>query len=241
MQALKDALARSVGDLHRCFRAPSPAAAGLRRVSRAPGWLTAAVLLAVPGSPASAQAGTETPARFVLRGEVRDFSTELPIDGAVVQVAELGISQLTDANGYFEFGDLPAGAYTFITASFGYETNEERSEVGPGNIMLIRLNPMAIEIAGVTVEAERLLQQLETRRIMAASPVTVFDQGQLSAGLPSNLTRIVMQRAPSMGIFTSQDDQLCVTLPAASQPVRLRVFLDEAPVATAFLENLQSA
>lgn len=177
---------------------------------------------------------------FTLRGEVRDYSTEAPIEGAVVQIAELALSQITDANGYFEFVDLPAGSHTFITASFGYETNEELSLVGPGNIMLVRLNPMAIEIAGVTVEAERLIQQLETRRIMAASPSTVFDEGQLNAGAPSNLTRVVMERAPSMDLFTNASDQLCLRLPAASQPVRLKVFLDEAPVATAFLDNLQA-
>ena len=75
---------------------------------------------------------------------------------------------------------------------------------------------------------------------MTASPATVFDEGQLRVGAPSNLTRVVMERAPSMDLFTNANDQLCTRLPAGSQPVRLKVFLDEAPVATAFLDNLQA-
>jgi hypothetical protein len=205
--------------------------------------LAALALVVTWAAPAlRAQDAPEPSQPFTLRGEVRDYATETPIEGAVVQVAELGLSQITDSNGYFEFLDLPSGSHTFITASFGYETNEEQSVVGPGNIMLVRLNPMAIEIAGVTVEAERLIQQLETRRIVAATPVTVFDEAQLSGALSSNLTRVVMERAPTMGqgIFTNANDQLCVRLPAASAPVRLKVFLDDAPVATAFLDNLQA-
>ena len=184
-----------------------------------------------------------SPTLFHLRGEVRDYATEFPIQGAVVQIAELALSQVTDANGYFEFAELPAGEHTFITASFGYETNEEQSAVGPGNIMLVRLSPIPVEIPGVRVEVERLLAQLETRRIMTASPTTVFGEAQLTQGLPTNLTRIVQDRAPQMGvggIFTNQNDQLCIQMPAGSSPVRLKVFLDEAPVATAFLDNLQS-
>lgn len=189
-----------------------------------------------------ALSGQATPSTtlFHLRGEVRDYLTEQPIQGAVVQIAELALSQVTDANGYFEFIELPSGEHTFITASFGYETNEEPSAVGPGNIMLVHLNPIAVEIPGVTVEAERLMAQLETRRIMTASPATVFGETQLAQGLPSNLTRIVQERAPSMDIFTNPNDQLCLVITPGSTPVRLRVFLDEAPVPTAFLDNMQS-
>ena len=181
-----------------------------------------------------------SPTLFNLRGEVRDYATELPIQGAVVQIAELALSQVTDANGYFEFAELPAGEHTFITASFGYETNEEESAVGPGNIMLVRLSPIPIEIPGVSVEAERLMAQLETRRIMTASPTTVFAEAQLAQGLPTNLTRLVAERAPPIDMFTNPNDQLCIVITPGSSPVRLKVFLDEAPVASAFLDNLQS-
>lgn len=210
------------------------------RLSRSAAWFRRTSVALAATAVASLPGAAQEASTFSLRGEVRDYVTERPIQGAVVQIAELGRSQVTDANGYFEFPEMPAGEHTFITASFGYETNQEPSAVGPGNIMLVHLNPMAVEIPGVSVEAERLLDQLETRRIMAASPATVFDQNQLAAGLPKNLTSVVVEQAPSMDLFTNENDQLCVGLPAMSQPIRLKVFLDEAPVPTAFLDNLQS-
>lgn len=177
--------------------------------------------------------------RFHFRGEVRDYVTELPIEGALVQVAELGISQATDANGYFEFPDLPAGEHTFITASFGYETIREPSAVGPGNIMLVHLNPMAVSIPGIRVEAERLLEQIETRRIMTGTGSTVFEEAQMRESIAASLAGFVNERTAGLSMFTSQDDQQCVTPTPGSSPVRLRLILDEAPVPTAFLDNLR--
>ncbi|MGI9628812.1 MAG: carboxypeptidase-like regulatory domain-containing protein, partial [Longimicrobiales bacterium] len=168
----------------------------------------------------------------------RDYVTELPISGALVQIAELGLSQTTDSNGYFEFPDLPAGEHTFITASFGYETIREPSSVGPGNIMLVHLNPMAVTIPGIRVEAERLLEQIETRRIMTGTGSTVFEEKQMSASLTPSLAGFVNERAAGLNLTTNIDDQQCVTPSAGSSPVRLRLFLDEAPVPSVFLDNL---
>ena len=176
---------------------------------------------------------------FRLRGEVRDFVTEQPIPGAVVQIAELARSVVTDANGYFEFSALTANEYTFVTASFGYETNREPSAVGPGNIMLVRLRPIPVTLPGITVEVERLLEQLETRRLVTASPATVFEQQQMVLSIAPSLTSFVREHTAALDIFSNANDQLCTTLTPGSSPVRLRVVLDEAPVPTAFLDNLQ--
>ena len=61
----------------------------------------------------------------------------------------------------------------------------------------------------------------------------------MSFSISTSLTSFVRERAPSLGMFTSQDDQLCVSLTPGSTPVRLRLVLDESPVPTAFLTNLQ--
>ena len=196
--------------------------------------------LLVQPTPTAAQEAVQAGASetFLLRGEVRDFLTEMPIEGAVVQVAEVGRAQVTDANGYFEFPELPAGDLTFVTASFGYETNREGSTVGPGNIMLVRLNPMAVVLPGITVEVTRLMEQLETRRLMTASTTTVFEQRSLEFSQATDVTSYVNERT-SLEMQTSVDDQLCVQLTPGANAVRMRVYLDEAPVPTAFLGNFQ--
>ena len=187
-------------------------------------------------SPLGAQQPPSDPAKpFTFRGEVRDYLTESPIEGAIVQIAELRRSAVTDSNGYFEFPGLTPDRYTFVTGSFGYETNREASDIGYGAIMLVRLNPMAIELEGIEVRVERLLYQLEVRRVSTPTSVAAYDSTTLASSVALDVAKFVEGRA-GLDTFVSPNDQYCMR--SRGRNVRIRTYLDEVPVASAYLRNL---
>ncbi len=185
---------------------------------------------------ASSSAGTET---FTLRGEVRDFSNEEPIPGAVVQIAGLGISQVTDANGYFEFPGFAPGEHMVVTASFGYETNRESSALALHSIILVRLKPMAIRLEGITVSVDALVTQLDTRRLMTgASASQTWDKTTMATAPMPDLTTFLNNRTADFGLFHDSFDQLCVRSRANLRARKVTVYVDEAKVPSNFLDNL---
>lgn len=203
------------------------------------GEATAAHAQATPDTTAQAEARIESePETFLLRGEVRDYLSEEPIEGAVVQVSTMGLIQTTDRNGYFEFRGVEAGEHVFVTAGFGYETNRESSAVAPNNIMLVRLNPMAIAIEGITVEVEAILAQLETRRLMTGIAVETFDEPVLRNSITVDLTGYVREHTADFRLFKDINDHICVQPRGSASPVRLVVYLDESRVPAIFLDNL---
>ena len=202
--------------------------------------LVAASVLA-PVAPAGvpslgAQEPPSDPANpFILRGEVRDYLTESPIEGAIVQIAELKRSALTDSNGYFEFPGLTPDRYTFVTGSFGYETNREVSDIGYGAIMLVRLNPMAIELEGIEVRVERLMHQLAVRRVSTPIAVAAYDSTVMASSMSPDVATFVEGRG-GFDTFTNASEQICVRVRGLN--LRVRTFLDEVQVSSAFLANL---
>ena len=212
----------------------------MHRGARFVGFATRGILVAALGlgSPrAQAQNPPADSARsFNFRGNVVDFRTEGPIEGATVQIAELGRSAKTDANGYFEFRDLVPDRYTIITARFGYETNREPSDIPFGAIMVVRLNPVAMEVEGIGVEVERIVRQLAIRRNSTPAPSTAFASEQLETTIDLDVVELVRERT-SLDIVEDS-----FGLPVArfrNRLSRLRVCLDEVPVGSGFLQNLQ--
>ena len=173
---------------------------------------------------------------FTFRGNVVDYLTERPIEGAIVQIAELGRSAEADANGYFEFRDLVPDRYTIITASFGYETNREPSDIPFGAIMVVRLNPLAIEVEGIGVEIERLVRRIEIRRLATPSTSSSFEADFLDRSIDLDVVEFVSERT-SLEII---EDSFGLPVSRFRNRIgRLRVCLDEVPVGSGFLQNLQ--
>lgn len=192
-----------------------------------------------PGGPSGAQAQEPPTEPFKLVGEVRDYATERPIKGAVVQIAELGRSAVTDRNGYFEFADLFPGRHTFVTSGFGYRTNREDSEVPPNAVLVVRLRAMAIELPGLEVTVERLLHRIEARRVASsAGEVAVFTRGQLTRSRAPGLEKFVGERTAGFELGPNRSDHLCVSVRGKS-PQLVQVFLDEAAVPNLMLQTLK--
>jgi outer membrane receptor protein involved in Fe transport len=62
----------------------------------------------------------ESERRSALRGTVRDARSDLPVDGARIELVELEARAETDAEGRFEIEDLPLGTYTLTVSHPGY-------------------------------------------------------------------------------------------------------------------------
>lgn len=211
------------------------------RFRRAVAAVAALSLLLAPGVlPERAHSQERPPPEpFKLIGEVRDHATERPVEGAVVQLAELGRSAVTDRNGYFEFPDLLPGRHTFITSSFGYRTNREHSDVPPNAMVVVRLGAIAVELPGLEVTVERLLHRIEARRRSSGGgEVAVFTNRQLARSRSSGLDGFVRERTARFEIKPNHSDQLCVSVRGGS-PQLVQVFLDEVAVPNLVLQTLR--
>ena len=196
-------------------------------------------VLCVVAGPLSGQDARQDSVRaFTFRGEVRDYMTELPIRGATVQIVELRRSAVTDHNGYFELPEVLPDRYTFVTSGFGYETNREPSQVGLNAFMVVRLNPMAIPLEGIEVTVERLIQQLEVRRLSTPAASEVFEPETMKRTIEPDLASFLNTRT-SFTIYRDGMDRVQARL--RGRPANLRVCLDEVPVASNFLGNLHPA
>lgn len=206
-----------------------------RRAAGVLSWIAPVVLCIAAGPLGGQDARPDSAHPFTFRGEVRDYLTELPIPGATVQVVELRRSAVTDRNGYFELPELLPDRYTFVTSGFGYETNREPSEVGLNAFMVVRLNPMAIPLEGIEVTVERLIHQLEVRRLSTPVASEVFEPETMQRTVEPDVASFVSTRT-SFTIYRDQMDRLQARL--RGRPTNLRVCLDEVAVASNFLGNL---
>ena len=206
-----------------------------RRAAGIFSWIAPVVLGVAPGPLGGQDARPDSAHAFTFRGEVRDYLTELPIPGATVQIVELRRSAVTDHNGYFELPELLPDRYTFVTSGFGYETNREPSAVGLNAFMVVRLNPMAIPLEGIEVTVERLIQQLEVRRLSTPVASEVFEPETMQRTVEPDVASFVSART-SFTIYRDQMDRLQARL--RGRPANLRVCLDEVAVASNFLGNL---
>jgi len=97
---------------------------------------------------ASLAAGSDT-----LRGSVADSASH-PVPGAVVSVAELGLTMTTRVDGVFQFAGVPPGRYTVVVRRPGYAPLVTSAAV-PGPSVTIVLRPSALHLEAVTVTATR--------------------------------------------------------------------------------------
>lgn len=195
------------------------------------------VVLAAATQPLSAQdPPPDSPGSFTFRGNVVDYLTDGPIEHAFVELVELNRVAVTDANGYFQFTDLFPGRYTIATSGFGYEPNREPSDVPFGAVLVVRLNPAPVDVAGLEVEVARVIRQIELRRLATPVPSSGYDGKILSNTVDNDLVEFVSERT-TLDIVEDS-----FGLPVArfrNRVSRLRVCLDEVPVGAGFLQNLQ--
>jgi iron complex outermembrane receptor protein len=99
-------------------------------------------------------AGAGVPADTVLiRGQVLDAATGVPLPGAQVRIVELNRSDLTHEDGGFHFSRLAGGRYTVVVERMGYRraTRVVDLQSADSTFLRIPLEFSALELPGFTV------------------------------------------------------------------------------------------
>ena len=60
-----------------------------------------------------------------VQGTVTDYQTGTPLGNASVTLSPSGLSNQTDANGFYRFDELDAQQYTIIVQKSGYQPNRK--------------------------------------------------------------------------------------------------------------------
>jgi hypothetical protein len=188
------------------------------------------VLVALfPAAPTAAQDAPADTVVVTLVGEVRDAVTDAPLADASVTIPALGRSVATDRNGFFRFDSIPAGTWTFRTEHLGYAPNDEPSTIGPGQRLLVRLQPRPIELGGLYAT---IYSRLRDRRGRAPGRVIAWDREELAEAIQPDVGRFVQTRGmvqwARCGGEWEGDLPNCVMRRGSAR--RLEVWVDEAPL-----------
>jgi hypothetical protein len=90
-----------------------------------------------------------------LIGEVHDYQTGAPLNGAVVSVLGTDLRQITDSTGSFVLDGLPPGRHLVTTEYLGYGQRTDSVTVFSQETVdiQIRMAPQAVEVEGLVVTA----------------------------------------------------------------------------------------
>ncbi|HKE91520.1 MAG TPA: carboxypeptidase regulatory-like domain-containing protein [Gemmatimonadales bacterium] len=127
------------------------------------------IALLIGGAALGAQAPT---AQGRVSGQVVEQATGRPMPEVQVEVIGTGITAKTDLDGRYRTVPLPAGRYSVRAIIIGFRSTQHDSvlvEDGRSTDVSFALQPLPIELAGVTVEAQR------------APPSKATDAGLLAA------------------------------------------------------------
>lgn len=152
----------------------------------------------------------------VIQGRVEDASSRAPVAGARVISADSSISVLTDSLGSFTLPLPSANELAVHVERIGYLAQRfDLPAEAPFRITVLRLEPAAIELEGVTVVSEAaievLVDNLERRRNAFPGSMRAYDRAWLERFAPiGSIFDVVRQRIP--GMFPCQYDtgQMCI-------------------------------
>ncbi|MCC6401753.1 MAG: TonB-dependent receptor [Flavobacteriales bacterium] len=178
-------------------------------------WLLVATLL--PASFLLAQ-NTST-----IRGFVYDQDNGEPVIFTNVMLRGKSLGAATDVNGYFSISRIPAGDYTLMVTSLGYDTLTKAVSLAAGQILTEKLFVVKtkVELKTFTVTAEKTEAQTQVRM-----SVTKLDPKQIdripAIGGEADLAQY-LQVVPGVIFTGDQGGQLYVR---GGSPIMNKVMLD---------------
>ncbi|RKZ34348.1 hypothetical protein DRQ33_02355, partial [bacterium] len=88
--------------------------------------------------------------RYCVSGIVGLEGTD-ELQGSIVEIVELGLSDTTDETGNYQICDIPAGNYTIIISHTGYETHEDEIAIMDDTEYDIMLNLVRYTFSGLVI------------------------------------------------------------------------------------------
>lgn len=129
----------------------------------------------VPSLPALSTTDIARPAAVTLSGTVTD-AQHAPLRDVIVSLAEVARSVMTDAQGHFDFGALPAGTYHVRAQRLGYVSASIVADVHEGSAPIaIAMSRGALRLEPVNVTASRD----PGSSLLSAMPTSVLSGDQI--------------------------------------------------------------
>lgn len=99
----------------------------------------------------------------VIQGVVRSQETKLPVSGATVYLKELRRGAVAGPNGFFRIQNVPAGSYTIIVRSVGYQEYQRSIRIAEADTLKLEilLAESIIRTQEVVVSAAKRVQAVQ--------------------------------------------------------------------------------
>lgn len=168
-------------------------------------------------------AGTASAQTGIIRGNVYDKETGEPVIAATIRLLNTNFGEVTDLDGFFSLGSIPAGNYTMVASYIGYDSVAVNVNLKAGGIVYQRISiaPNSIELSTVDVSAQRE----QARSDVQVSKLTVSPK-QIRALPATGGEADIAQYLPVLpGIIVSGDQggQLYIR---GGSPIQNKILLD---------------
>lgn len=125
--------------------------------------------------PAALAAQSPAAAPADVQGRVVDAASGAPVEGALVELRNLGRRAVADSSGRFTFARVPSGTHQWVISRVGYARWEESTEVEDGDEFTIALLARPQVLEGITAVAS----QLQHRREVSGVAVRTLERTTL--------------------------------------------------------------
>lgn len=169
-------------------------------------WLRPALTTALALAPIVVMAQA---AEGVLTGKISQSENRAALNGVIVKIEETGQTAVTDDQGVYRFGTVPAGAYTLSLSYLGYATQSETVQVGGSGItrhdVALGTNNTAASVDSIVVFGQRGAQASALSRQRAADNSRNVVSADQAGRFPDLNAAEAMRRVPGVSVQREAD------------------------------------
>lgn len=154
-------------------------------------------------------------AQFSVSGQVVSKETNETIAYAEVYILDLGKSKVSDAEGNYEFTDIPAGTYEFAIFNLEYEVLKKQITISENTRINFELELLGEQLSEVLITkrkeevfALRNLKQVEGTAIYAGKKTEVVVMANLTTNTATNNARQIYAQVVGLNIYENNDGGL---------------------------------
>mgnify|MGYP003109045298 FL=1 len=159
--------------------------------------------------------GVSAMSQNAITGKVTSSQTNTIIPDAEIYISNTGHSAKTDADGTFQFNDVPDGTYYFVVFTYEYQIQEQTVEVSEDTIVTFQLEPLGETLSEVVIkkQKERIfalkqLRPVEGTAIYAGKKSEVIQVENLTANLATGNARQIYSQVVGLNIYENNDGGL---------------------------------
>lgn len=161
-------------------------------------------------------------------------ATNQPISGAQIVVEGTGLGTISDADGAYRIGDVPAGSHTLAVRHVGYGNEETTVEVTAGQVVTadFRLSRSAIELNELVVTGTGT-EGMERRRL--GNTVASISTEELQDAPTTSFSEVLAAREPGVNVLPSSG------IAGEGSPIRIRgsASLSQSNEAIVYLDGIR--